>query len=111
MSGDDFGNADAFELLDENRRRDVAHLHRVAEKWNWGVLKATHDFAREKGAVLQTSYLIGPEGSTIHTSARNRCYQFPCWYMVKPYASLPHGNVPSGEFRAGTRAALHRKYP
>lgn len=87
MSGDDFGNAENFELLDDNRRKDLTHLHQTAKGSNWGVVKATHDFAREHGVILHTSYLVGNKGNGLKASSEGRCYQYPCWYIVKPYAA------------------------
>ena len=114
LSGDDYGDSQPTPFvshhkylqggpgvplrvaMDADAEWERAHdLQRTGDYWEvprnfrWGVIRATQDFAREVGAVLQTSWLAGHgtlDDPSYQTGSRPRCYTWPAWYIVKPYA-------------------------
>ena len=86
FSGDDYGDAYHTEWLSAERYGQAISNHhqeldwRVGDvpKWfNWGVISATQEFARNQSVALHVTYL-------------NDCHFFPGWYIVKPPEAERH---------------------
>ena len=97
ISGDDYGDRNQPQRVVKHRAELQAKPHQVessrlaahSQYWtiphtfDWGVVRATNDFARETGAILHVGWLTG---SGLLEDASATCYTWPAWYMVKPFA-------------------------
>ena len=89
VAGDDYGDARPNQLVGQHKGQDgVPDFERPNLFWSipsqsdWGVMRATDEFAREVGAVLLTTFMLGHGLLETPTT----CYLWPAWYLVKPYA-------------------------
>lgn len=75
FTGDDYGDENATEWASEARYAKVyakwGSDRNVPKKHHWGVMRATHAFAKEVGVPLQITWM-------------RDCYNWPAWWMVKP---------------------------
>lgn len=88
ISGDDYADEQLPPLVEGHAQPQLPLEQRdrywkIPSQNSWGVMRATREFAREVGAVLQVSFLKG-RGLLEHRVPS--CYMWPAWYMVKPYA-------------------------
>ena len=94
MSGDDFGDRHLPPLAKPHfLQKGVAEMGEAEDKnpffwriprdYDWGVMRATSEFAKEQGAVLHVGWLTG-KGRLEDSKAT--CYTWNAWYIVKPYA-------------------------
>ena len=70
LSGDDYGGTEHNNPL-ITVERWIRNFGGGSHCCRWGVIKAVHDFAKENGVVVHTTYTYD-------------CYSAPGWYIVKP---------------------------
>ena len=73
VSGDDYGDMFDTEYFPVSRSfgKGSRIIGTTAQRFEWGVISAVQQFARDHGAVLHVTWL-------------NDCYNFPAWWFVKP---------------------------
>lgn len=92
LSGDDFGDANAsvtgfarFQIPNRRGKKRTS-TDPLAAQYDWGVVRATFEFAREVGGILQTAFMKGQNNEGQSSKVVHACYEAPAWYIVKPYA-------------------------
>ena len=75
MSGGDYGDYDNYDEQFVNQKQWSIDYNEYARDFNWGVITATNEFAKQKNVSLHITWKNkGPN-----------CKNIPAWYMIKPH--------------------------